>query len=88
MLCRWLLNIRQVGIHDNCFTLGGHSLQATRLNSLIRDELSIEIPLRSIFEQLTLEKLSQTVTVCLVKEKRKKKTFPDRRRNDTRTIRR
>ncbi|MEI8661659.1 hypothetical protein KKJ14_11580 [Xenorhabdus bovienii] len=57
MLWQWLLNIRQVGTHDNFFTLGGHSLQATRLISLIRDELSIEIPLSSIFEHPTLEKL-------------------------------
>ncbi|MBI6547335.1 non-ribosomal peptide synthetase [Xenorhabdus lircayensis] len=70
-LWQGLLKISQVGIHDNFFTLGGHSLQATRLISSIRNELDVEIPLRSIFEHPTLEQLSQVITVYLVKESRK-----------------
>ncbi|PHM30297.1 non-ribosomal peptide synthetase [Xenorhabdus innexi] len=66
-----LLNVNQVGIYDNFFLLGGHSLQATRLISSIRNELNVRIPLRSIFEYPTLEQLSQLVTVHLVKESRK-----------------
>ncbi|WP_340615382.1 amino acid adenylation domain-containing protein [Xenorhabdus entomophaga] len=69
-----LLNVSQVGIDDNFFTLGGHSLQATRLISSIRNELKIEVPLISIFEHPTLEQLSQVITVHLIKEKRK--NFP------------
>ncbi|MEX0446130.1 methyltransferase, partial [Xenorhabdus sp. SGI246] len=66
-----LLNVSQVGIYDNFFTQGGHSLQATRLISSIRNELNVKIPLRSIFEYPTLEQLSQIVTVHLVKGNRK-----------------
>ncbi|PHM30298.1 non-ribosomal peptide synthetase [Xenorhabdus innexi] len=66
-----LLNVSQIGIYDNFFALGGHSLQATRLISSIRNELAIEVPLRSVFEHPTLEQLSQIVTVHLIKEKRK-----------------
>ncbi|PHM36582.1 non-ribosomal peptide synthetase [Xenorhabdus innexi] len=62
---------QQVGRHDHFFELGGHSLQATRLTSSIRNELAIELPLRSVFEHPTLEQLSQIVTVHLIKEKRK-----------------
>ncbi len=70
-LWKRLLNVSQVGIYDNFFTLGGHSLQATRLISSIRNELEIEVPLRSVFEHPTLEQLSQVVTIHLIKEKRK-----------------
>ncbi|CAM3417174.1 Peptide synthetase [Xenorhabdus nematophila ATCC 19061] len=66
-----LLKVHQVGIHDNFFTLGGHSLQATRLISSIRSELDVEIPLRTIFEHPTLEQLSKVVTVHLVMARRK-----------------
>ncbi|MBD2813655.1 amino acid adenylation domain-containing protein [Xenorhabdus sp. Flor] len=70
-LWKHLLNVSQVGIYDNFFTLGGHSLQATRLISSIRNELEIEVPLRSVFEHPTLEQLSQVITIHLIKEKRK-----------------
>ncbi|MGV8004650.1 amino acid adenylation domain-containing protein [Photorhabdus temperata subsp. temperata] len=70
-LWKRLLNVSQVGIYDNFFTLGGHSLQATRLISSIRNELEIEVPLRSVFEHPTLEQLSQIITIHLIKEKRK-----------------
>ncbi|MBI6547333.1 non-ribosomal peptide synthetase [Xenorhabdus lircayensis] len=70
-LWQGLLKINQVGIHDNFFTLGGHSLQATRLISSIRNELHVEIPLKSVFEHPTLEQLSQITMVHLIKEKRK-----------------
>ncbi|WP_340620435.1 amino acid adenylation domain-containing protein [Xenorhabdus siamensis] len=70
-LWKRLLNVSQVGIHDNFFTLGGHSLQATRLISSIRNDLKVEVPLRSVFEHPTLEQLSQIVTIHLIKEKRK-----------------
>ncbi|MBD2800494.1 amino acid adenylation domain-containing protein [Xenorhabdus sp. M] len=66
-----LLKVRQVGVYDNFFTLGGHSLQATRLISSIRNELDVEIPLKSIFENPTLEKLSQIVTIHLIQTRRK-----------------
>ncbi|PHM53921.1 non-ribosomal peptide synthetase [Xenorhabdus sp. KK7.4] len=70
-LWRKLLNVNQVGIYDNFFTLGGHSLQATRFISSIRNDLGIEVPLRSVFEHPTLEQLSQIITIHLLKEKRK-----------------
>ncbi|PHM41043.1 Amino acid adenylation [Xenorhabdus szentirmaii] len=66
-----LLKVRQIGVYDNFFTLGGHSLQATRLISSIRNELNVEIPLKSIFENPTLEKLSQIVTIHLIQTRRK-----------------
>ncbi|MBW4510720.1 MAG: amino acid adenylation domain-containing protein [Scytonematopsis contorta HA4267-MV1] len=49
-----VLNIKQVGIHDNFFLLGGHSLLATRLISMIRDTFKVDLPLSSIFEKPTI----------------------------------
>ncbi|MBS9423624.1 non-ribosomal peptide synthetase [Photorhabdus caribbeanensis] len=66
-----VLGVSQVSIYDNFFVLGGHSLQATRLISLIRNDLNIEIPLSSVFEHPTLERLARIATIHQVKEKSK-----------------
>lgn len=56
-----VLGIPNPGIHDNFFELGGHSLSATQLVSLVRDEFSIELPVRVIFEEPTIAGLSLVV---------------------------
>ena len=53
-----LLKVAKVGIQDDFFALGGHSLIATRLVSQIRKEFGLEISLRAIFENPTIERLA------------------------------
>ncbi|MGK8694979.1 amino acid adenylation domain-containing protein [Pseudomonas aeruginosa] len=50
-----LLGVERVGLTDNFFELGGHSLLATRLVSRIRQDLDIEVSLKSLFEQPVLQ---------------------------------
>ncbi|SKA48324.1 amino acid adenylation domain-containing protein, partial [Chitinophaga eiseniae] len=56
-----LLNRNQVGIHDDFFRLGGHSLKATRLVSQIYKTLEVKIGLKDIFLHPVLEDLAALI---------------------------
>ena len=56
-----LLGAERVGIHENFFQLGGHSLIATQLASRIREESRVHLPVRAIFESPTVAGLAALV---------------------------
>lgn len=53
-----VLGVGMVGINDNFFDLGGHSLNATVLTGEIHRELNVEIPLSELFKSPTIKELS------------------------------
>ena len=57
-----LLGLKQVSIHDNFFDLGGHSLLLTQLASRMRNTMSVDVPLRSLFESPTIHEMGQLLS--------------------------
>ncbi len=56
-----VLKVERVGIKNDFFTLGGHSLKATSLVSKIMKEFDVDIPLREVFECPTVEELAKII---------------------------
>jgi len=54
-----VLALRRIGIEDDFFELGADSLSATRAFARINRRLGIDLPLRAIFENPTVAKLSR-----------------------------
>jgi amino acid adenylation domain-containing protein len=61
-----LLGVDRVGMNDNFFLIGGHSLFGTRLIARIRDSFGVDLPLRSIFESPTPAQLAQQIETLVV----------------------
>jgi acyl carrier protein len=57
-----VLPVKQVGIADNFFDLGGHSLTATRVVSRVIQQFQLDIPLRSLFESPTIADMATVIT--------------------------
>jgi amino acid adenylation domain-containing protein len=50
-----------IGINDNFFKLGGHSLKALSLLSKINREFNIKVPLAELFDRSTIKELSRHI---------------------------
>jgi acyl transferase domain-containing protein/acyl carrier protein len=56
-----LLGVKEVGVHDSFFELGGNSLVALQLFARIRQQFEVELPLRTIFESPTVFRLKENI---------------------------
>jgi amino acid adenylation domain-containing protein len=56
-----ILSLDQVGIHDNFFDLGGHSLAATRVVSQVIKKFQLELPLQSLFQSPTVAEMATVI---------------------------
>jgi amino acid adenylation domain-containing protein len=51
-----------VGVHDNLFALGGHSLTATRFVARVADTYGVSLPVHHVFASPTIAELAEVVS--------------------------
>ena len=56
-----LLKIDQVGVNDNFFLLGGHSLLGTQLIARISETFGVELTLLKLFDHPTVAEMSSEI---------------------------
>ncbi|MBS1808496.1 MAG: amino acid adenylation domain-containing protein [Acidobacteria bacterium] len=56
-----VLNVKPIGVRDNFFALGGHSLIAVRLFTAIEKAFGQRLPLATLFQFPTIEQLAEVI---------------------------
>jgi acyl carrier protein len=64
-LWQQVLGLEQVGVQHNFFELGGHSLNATRLVSQVQKEFGINVNIKDVFLNPTIETVGELIRARL-----------------------
>jgi len=67
---RKVLGVEKVGLHDDFFDLGGHSVLVTQITSRVRSVFEIDLTMRHLFGAPTVAALSQVVEELLEQQLR------------------
>jgi acyl carrier protein len=62
------LGVERVGMNDNFFDLGGHSLMATQIVTRLKKSFHVDIPLRNLFEAPTVANLALSIAEAQAEE--------------------
>jgi acyl carrier protein len=57
-----ILKIERIGVDQNFFEIGGHSLSAIQLISRMREVFGMELPLKNLFERPTIAEIALAIT--------------------------
>ena len=60
-----VLGVQPIGLADNFFMLGGHSLLGTQLIARLREIFGVELSLRTVFDHPRLEDLAAQIEQAL-----------------------
>jgi acyl-CoA synthetase (AMP-forming)/AMP-acid ligase II/acyl carrier protein len=60
-IVRDLLKLDEIGVEDNFFLLGGHSLLGAQLIGRLRERFNVEVPLLALFESPTVASLAAQI---------------------------
>lgn len=56
-----IFKLNKLGLNDDFYELGGHSLMAVQIISRLNEELRLELPIRAIFEHHSIGSLSKII---------------------------
>jgi amino acid adenylation domain-containing protein len=56
-----VLGLKSIGLNDNFFEIGGHSLKVMQVMARVRDSFSIDLPLQTLFQEPTIAGLSREI---------------------------
>jgi acyl carrier protein len=60
-----ILGKEKIGVQDNFFESGGHSLKAIRLINLVQKEFEVRIPLKDVYNEPTIESMATVLYASL-----------------------
>jgi hypothetical protein len=56
-----LLGMEEIGVDDNFFLLGGHSLLGTQVIARVRESFGVDVALCTLFDSPTVAKLGEEI---------------------------